>query len=59
MGQLQAKPARLRAVSLLLRFSSRGNACQCKSCHFRFSAISLGGVRKKRECSKSTDLLKF
>ena len=50
MGQLQAKPARLTAVSLLLRFSE-GNACQCKSCHFRFSAISLGGVRKKRECS--------
>lgn len=58
MGQLQAKPARLTAVSLLLRFSE-GNACQCKSCHFRFSAISLGRVRKKRECSKSTDLLKF
>ena len=50
MGQLQAKPARFRAVSLLLRFSE-GNAYQCKSCHFRFSAISLGGVRKKRECS--------
>ena len=48
MGQLQAKPARLRAVSLLLRFSE-GNACQCKSCHFHFSGISLGGVRKKRE----------
>ena len=48
MGQLQAKPARLRAVSLLLRFSE-GNACQCNSCHFRFFGISLGGVRKKRE----------
>ena len=48
MGQLQAKPARLGAVSLLLRFSE-GNACQCESCHFRFSGILLGGVRKKRE----------
>lgn len=48
--QLQAKPARLRAVSLLLRFSE-GNACQCKSCHFRFLGISLSAVRKKRECS--------
>ena len=28
MGQLQAKPARLRAFSLLLRFSE-GSACQC------------------------------
>ena len=50
MGQLQAKPARLRAVPLLLRFSE-GNACKCKSCHFRFLGISLGGVRKKREWS--------
>lgn len=58
MGQLQAKPARLRAVSLLLGFSE-GNACQCESCHFRFSGISLSGVRKKTECSWSTDLLKF
>ena len=50
MGQLQAKPAKLRAVSLLLRFSE-GNACLCESCHFRFLGISLGGVRKRRECS--------
>lgn len=50
MGQVQSKPARLTAVSLLLRFSE-GNACQCESCHFRFLGISLGGVRKKRECS--------
>ena len=50
MGQLQSKPAKLGTVSLLLRFSE-GNACPCKSCHFRFLGISLGGVRKKRECS--------
>ena len=50
MGQLQSKPAKLRAVSLLLRFSE-GNACQCESCHFCFSGISRGGERKKRECS--------
>ena len=50
MGQLQVKPAKLRAVSLLLRLIE-GNACQWKSCHFRFLGISLGGVRKKRECS--------
>ena len=50
MGQLQSKPARLGAVSLLLRFSER-NACQCESCHFHFSGILLGGVREKRECS--------
>ena len=58
MGQLQAKPAKLRAVPLLLIFSE-GNACPCKSCHFRFFGISLGGVRKKRECSQLTDPLKF
>ena len=58
MGQLQVKPARLRAVSLLLIFSE-GNACLCESCPFRFSAISLGGVRKKGECSYSTNLPKF
>ena len=50
MGQLQSKPAKLRTVSLLLIFFE-GNACPCKSCHFRFFGISLGGVRKKRECS--------
>ena len=50
MGQLQAKPAKLRAVSLLLRFSE-GNACPCESCRFHFSGISLGRVRNKRECS--------
>ena len=32
MGQVQSKPARLTAVSLLLRFSE-GNACPC---HFLF-----------------------
>ena len=52
MGQLQSKPAKLRTVSLLLRFSE-GNACPCKSCHFRFLGISLGGVRKKRENARS------
>ena len=48
MGQLQSKPARLKAVPLLLRFIE-GNACPCKSCHFHFSGILLGGVRKKKE----------
>ena len=46
-GQLQAKPSRLRAVSLLLRSVSEESACPSKSCHFRVLCISLGGVKKR------------